>query len=76
MGHLWVNGPLMEVICATRGYMGHSGGTWVTQGVHGSLRGIWANQGMYLGHSGDVYGPLRGCIWATQVGKWYSKWYS
>ena len=52
MGHLWVNGPLMEVICATRGYMGHSGGTWVTQGD--------------MGQSGDVFGPLRGCIWATQ----------
>ena len=33
--------------------MGHSGGTWATQC-------------MYLGPSGDVFGPLRGCIWATQ----------
>ena len=53
MGHSGVYGPLGDVLCATRGYMSHSGG-------YGPIRGcIWATQGMYLGNSGDIYGPLR-----------------
>ena len=56
--------------------MGHSEGIWATQGGYrGQSGSIWVAHGGYIcqlwwykGHSGDVYGPLRG-IGATQVVK-------
>ena len=73
-GGIWVGqgvyGSLRGVYGSLRGNMCHSGRLNVLlRRYTGHSGGYMGHSGGYMGHSEDVYGSLKGCKMATQVGK-------